>query len=320
MKNKISVLQYAVFAGLTSLAFSALYKGSASCFTLIITAIIGFLFLIPTLLTSSNNTELSLLLKALIFVFVTLLATYLVNSYSQFFTAMVNPDTPKWFIALLLLSATFYPCIKGIEAVTRGALISSVFVIIALVLTFVLMPFSDFNSFRDIEYVFTIDNSVVVLMMFSPFILSLLFRKNVNKSINQGVVITFIISLLVFIMVVGFGKLLSITEYDYMFYALSEISCNIMPMGLSGVFIAFSLISVFFGILYFNESLKAVTNIDGKALPALFLTIVYVLSILTMYVRQINAIVLNKYLLAVLFVIIAVALPISLKAKEKSND
>ena len=51
-----------------------------------------------------------------------------------------------------------------------------------------------------------------------------------------------------------------------------------------------------------------------------FLLVVYCLSVITSYVKEIGDILLNRYFLLVLFLIITLIVPIAVKIKENSND
>ncbi len=318
MKNKISPLQFSVFLGLSSLAFVTMYRETQSCFSMIISIVISFLLLIPMLVISfKEESKIPVILKIITAVFITLISVRLVNLYSDFFSTFVNPDTPKWFISGLLLLSVFYPAMKGIEGISRAGIIASFFVIIAVILIFVCVPFSDMNNFNDNEHSFSINNGIDTLFIFSPIILSFLFYRNVDRAKIRAVTFPFIITSFIISVVMCFAKLLSISEYNYIYYVLSEISCKLIPMGFSGLFIAFSLICVFFALLYFILAVKRAVGTNTKFMSTVFLITVFVISLITMYSTDMNNILLNKYFLLALYVIIALFVPIAVIVKDK---
>lgn len=320
LNSKIGPLQFAVYTGLSSLGFVTMYRGNLSCLSMIVSVLVGFLLLIPCLLlTSKKNFKTPLIIKIIASVFVTLLTVLIVNAYTEFFTSMVNPSAPKWFMSGLLLISAVYPSIKGIEAVSRGALLSSVFVIISIVIMLALLPYGDMAGFSDIDYYFSADKSIDYLLVFSPFLFSIFLYRNINKNISRSILIPFIIIVAVFAIVVCFGKLFSTSEYEYIFYSLSEISSKSMPMGLSGLFIAFSVICIFFAVVYFCHSFKAAANVTNPLASVVFILTVFVLSVITGNIKVLEDIILNRYALAIMYIVISLITPILIIKEEKSS-
>ncbi|MBQ9673840.1 MAG: hypothetical protein IJV39_04350 [Ruminococcus sp.] len=297
-----------------------MFTGSISCFSMIISAVIAFLLIIPTLLISTrSNPDIPVLFRAVAVVFVILITVELVDEYCEFFASMVKTGIPKWFIALLFLISALYPCIKGIEAVSRAAMVGAVFVVLAVALIFALLPWKDISGFTDIDHSFSIKRSIDNVINYSPFLISIYFFKNIKDNRARSVTIPFIVMVFIFAAVMCFGKLLSVTEYEFIFYALSEISCHIMPMGFSGFFIAFSLICVYFTVVYFCHSVKLAIKSNTKLLSIAFILVIYGLSVLTMYNDTAAEILQNKYMFIGLFAFLAIFSPIAVVIKEKIN-
>lgn len=321
LKNKISPLQFAVLLMISILGFITMLSRSMSCFTMVISVLFSFLMLIPTLLISSKeNFRIPFLLKIVASIFTVLVSVYIVNEFSVFFSTLVNTETPRYFISALLLLSVLYPATKGIEEISRSSIIAVSFVILSLILIFSLLPYSDISHFSDNEKSFNISDSIGIIIAFSPALFSMLFFRNIIKAKATSVIFPFIISSLILSSVICFVKLLDISEYRYPFYTLSELSCKVIPMGFSGLFIAFSIMCVFFGVLYFSLSVKSITNCHTRLMSIVYIAIVYALSVVTLYNKNLSDIILNKYFLLVLYLIIALIIPIYVVIKEKKNE
>ena len=318
MKSKISSLQFSVLLGISSMGFITLYHDAISCFSMVISTLISFLLLIPLLVISNKEKyNIPVVFRILSILFVSLLSTLLINRYSVFFTSLINPVTPKWIISGLLLLALAFPAIKGIEAVSRGALIVSFFVVLSLLLIFIFVPYGDMNYFTDNDNSFSISDGIDTLLAFSPMILSLFFFRNINSGRARSIIFPFAISSFVILISMCFIKLLSISEYNYVFYALSEVSCKKIPMGFSGLFIVLSLICVFFALLYFTLTIKSAMKSNSRLITVIYLILVYCLSLGTLYSQDIYNFLLNKYFLLALYVVLALFTPIAVIVKDK---
>lgn len=321
MKSKISPLQFSILLGISSIGFITLYHDAITCFSMVISIVISFLLLIPLLVISNKEKyNIPVVFRILSILFVALLSALLVNRYSVFFSSLINPATPRWVISGLLLLALIFPAIKGIEAVSRGALIVSFFVVLSLLLIFIFVPYGDMNFFTDNDNSFSIADGIDTLFIFSPMILSLFFFRNINSGRARSIIFPFAISSFVVLISMCFIKLLSISEYNYVFYALSEVSCKKIPMGFSGLFIVFSLICVFFALLYFTLSLKSAIKSNSRLITVIFIILVYFLSLLTLYNEAVYNIILNKYFLLVLYVVLALFTPIAVIVKDKHEN
>jgi hypothetical protein len=297
-----------------------MHQGTTSCFSFIVSVIFAFLLLIPSLLVFNYKINPPMLIKILVGLFVVLMSVFIVNEYSVFFTESVNPSTPKWFIASLILISVIYPSVKGIEAVSRCAFIFSFFVSFSIILILALIPYGDFSYFNLPDNSLYLSQSIGVLLIFSPFVLCNIFTQNIKSNSLKTILIPFIVTAIIFLVINLFSKLLSIAEYHNLFYTLSEVSCKFMPMGLSGLFIAFSLICVFFTLSYFSIAVKNIFNYNNSGKSVVFLLLVFIVSLITMYFENLSSIILNKYFLAALYIAVSVIIPIYLAYKGKNYD
>ncbi len=320
LKNKISPLQFASLLSLSSLGFVTMFNDTITCFSMVISVLVSFLLLVPILFISyKENIKVPGIFRAAACIFAVLASVVIVNKFSVFFSTLVNTTTPKYFISGILLLSALYPAAKGIESISRGGIIAGAFVLLSLILVFAVLPYWDISAFSDNDKSFNITDGTEILLCFSPMILSLFFNRNITKGRVRSIIFPFIISSFIICAVMCFVKLLDISEYIYPFYTLSELSCKMIPMGFSGLFIAFSLVCVFFTLMYFSLSVKSITNCHTRFMSIVFITVVYVVSVVTLYNNDLYNIILNKYFLLVLYLIITLIIPIAVVVKEKKN-
>ncbi len=310
-----------MLTGLASIGFATIFTGGISCFSLVVSTVLAILLLVPTLLLQTyRNPDIPLPFRMISVFFAVLIGIWLLDEYCEFFTEMVKTGIPKWFIGFLFMLSVLYPCIKGIEAVSRAAVVGAVFAVLALVLIFVLLPWKDIEWINSADRSFSLEQSIGNIMMYTPFLTSVYFFRNIKGDKVKSVMIPALVTALIFTAVMCLGKMLSVNEYEFIFYALAEISCHVMPMGLSGFFIAFSLICVYFNMVYFCHSAKSALKNNSKLLSAIYVGVVYGLSMLTIYNETASKILQNKYLFIGIFVFQAVFLPISVAVKERNNE
>ncbi|MGN0459760.1 MAG: hypothetical protein ACI4HL_02480 [Ruminococcus sp.] len=321
LNSKISGLQFSVFVGLSTLAFVTIEGETVSCLSMIISIVIAFLLLIPTFFISSKEKlEIPPVFQVVIAIFVTAMSVYILNGFSDFFVKHINPNSPKFIISALFILALAYPATKGIEAISRSAIIAGAFVLVAIVLIIAFTPYSDMADFSDNEKSSQLAEITDFILMFSPLTLSFFFYRNYDTGKVKTVSLPFIIVSLVTGVVMCFVKLLNVSEYSHPFYTLSQVSFKVIPMGFSGLFIALSIICVFFALLYFTLTIKSIAKNNTRLMSTTFLVVVYCLSVITSYVKEIGDILLNRYFLLVLLLIVTLIVPIAVKVKENRND
>lgn len=320
LKSKISPLQFSALLGLSSIGMMLLIQDTFSCFSMIISVVVAFLLTIPTLAVMyKNNRKIPVFGRIITVVFAILITVKTLNSFTEFFTSLVEPSNRKAFVALTVIVALIYPAVKGIEAISRGAIIGGAFAVLAVCLILVFLPYGDMSFFSVNDSSFSAKDSLNTLFIFSPMILSLWFSNNFDKYKVRSVVWPFLITSLILAVVMCFSKLLNIGEYPYPFYTIAKVSCKSIPMGFSGIYIAFSIVCMFFAILYFTLTVKSACKTSAKPLPIIFLTICFGLSILTMYLPTARNIILNNYLILGLYVAITLITPIIIAVKERKN-
>ena len=321
LNSKISGLQFSVLVALSTLAFVTIERETVSCFSMIISIVIAFLLLIPTFFISSKEKlEIPPVFQVIIAIFVTAMSVYIINGFSDFFVKQINPNSPQFIISALLILALLYPATKGIEAISRSAIITGAFVLLAIILIVACVPYGDMANFTDNEKSAQLAEITDYILMFSPISLSFFFFRNFGTGKVKTVALPFIIVSLITGVVMCFVKLLNVSEYSHPFYTLSQVSFKLIPMGFSGLFIALSITCVFFALLYFTLIVKSIGKNNTKQMSTTFLVVVYCLSVITSYVKEIGDILLNRYFLLVLLLIVTLIVPIAVKVKENRND
>lgn len=321
LNSKISGLQFSVFVALSTLAFVTIERETVSCFSMIISIVIAFLLLIPTFFISSKEKfEIHPVFRVIIAIFVTAMSVYIINGFSDFFVKHINPNSPQFIISALLILALLYPATKGIEAISRSAIITGAFVLLAIILIVACVPYGDMANFADNEKSAQPAEITDYILMFSPISLSFFFFRNFGTGKVKTVALPFIIVSLITGVVMCFVKLLNVSEYSHPFYTLSQVSFKLIPMGFSGLFIALSITCVFFALLYFTLIVKSIGKNNTKQMSTTFLVVVYCLSVITSYVKEIGDILLNRYFLLVLLLIVTLIVPIAVRVKENRND
>lgn len=321
LNSKISGIQFSVLLSLSTLAYVTMEQKTVSCLSMIISIVLAFLLLIPTFFISSKeNLEIPTVFQVVIGIFVTVMSVYILNSFSDFFVKNINPNSPRYIISALLLLATLYPATKGIEAISRSSIIADAFALFAIIVIVAFIPYNDMANFSDNERSAQLSEITDLIIMFSPISLSFFFFRNINTGKVKTVTLPFIIVSLITTVVMCFVKLLNVSEYSHPFYTLSQVSFKVIPMGFSGLFIALSIICVFFALLYYTLIVKSIAKTNTRLMSTTFLLVVYCLSVITSYVKEIGDILLNRYFLLVLFLIVTLIVPIAVKIKENSND
>lgn len=321
LNSKISGIQFSVLLSLSTLAYVTMEQKTVSCLSMIISIVLAFLLLIPTFFISSKeNLEIPPVFQVVICIFVTVMSVYILNSFSDFFVRNINPNSPRYIISALLLLAVLYPATKGIEAISRSSIIAGAFALFALIVIVAFVPYGDMANFSDNERSTQLSEITDFILMFSPISLSCFFFRNFNTGKVKTVALPFIIVSLITSVVMCFVKLLNVSEYRHPFYTLSQVSFKVIPMGFSGLFIALSIICVFFALLYYTLVVKSIAKTNTRLMSTTFLLVVYCLSVITSYVKEIGDILLNRYFLLVLFLIITLIVPIAVKVKENRND
>lgn len=321
LNSKISGIQISVLLSLSTLAYVTMEQKTVSCLSMIISIVLAFLLLIPTFFISSKeNLEIPPVFQVVIGIFVTVMSVYILNSFSDFFLKNINPNSPRYIISALLLLATLYPATKGIEAISRSGIIAGAFALFAIIVIVAFIPYNDMANFSDNERSAQLYEITDLVLMFSPISLSFFFFRNFNTGKVKTVTLPFIIVSLITTVVMCFVKLLNVSEYSHPFYTLSQVSFKVIPMGFSGLFIALSIICVFFALLYYTLIVKSIAKTNTRLMSTTFLLVVYCLSVITSYVKEIGDILLNRYFLLVLFLIVTLIVPIAVKIKENRND
>ncbi|MGN0477281.1 MAG: hypothetical protein ACI4HM_08100 [Ruminococcus sp.] len=320
LNSKISGLQFSVFVALSTLAFVTIEGKTVSCLSMIISIVIAFLLLIPTFFISSKEKlEIPPVFQVVIAIFVTAMSVYILNGFSDFFVKHINPNSPQFIISALFILALLYPATKGIEATSRSAIITGAFVLSAIILIVACVPYGDMANFADNEKSAQPAEITDIILMFSPISLSFFFFRNFGTGKVKTVTLPFIIVSLITGVVMCFVKLLNVSEYSHPFYILSQVSFKVIPMGFSSLFIALSITCVFFALMYFTLIVKSIGKNNTKVISTTFLVVVYCLSVMTSYVKEIGDILLNRYFLLVLLLIITLIVPIAVKVKENRN-
>lgn len=321
LNSKISGIQFSVLLSLSTLAYVTMEQKTVSCLSMIISIVLAFLLLIPTFFISSKeNLEIPPVFQVIMGIFVTVMSVYILNSFSGFFVKNINPNSPRYIISALLLLATLYPATKGIEAISRSGIIAGAFALFAIIVIVAFIPYNDMANFSDNERSAQLYEITDLILMFSPISLSFFFFRNFNTGKVKTVALPFIVISLITSVVMCFVKLLNVSEYRNPFYTLSQVSFKVIPMGFSGLFIALSIICVFFALLYYTLIVKSIAKTNKRLMSTTFLLVVYCLSVITSYVKEIGDILLNRYFLLVLFLIVTLIVPIAVKIKENSND
>lgn len=320
LKSKINALQFSVLLSLSILCGVTLLPNSISCFSMIISVIIAFLLQIPGFVAFKNN-ELTIptFFKVITAVFLILISARLLNSFADFFVKSINPTQSKIYIVILISLALIYPSLKGIEVISRGSIIGGFFSLISLILIIFCVPYSDMSMFSDRESTLNITDGLNVLFVFAPLVVSFAFNKNYKGKKLRANLLPFAIVSLVIAVLMCFVKLLSISEYNYPLYTLSEVSFKIIPMGLSGLFLVLSLICIFFAILYFNLATKNIMESHSKVMSLIFIFLVMSVSVLTLLIPNVERIVMNNYFLLILYLVITLLTPIFATIKGKKN-
>lgn len=321
LNSKISGLQFSVFVALSTLAFVTMERETVSCLSMIISIVLSFLLLIPTFFISSKeNLDIPPIFQVIIAIFVTAMSVYILNGFSDFFVKHINPNSPRFIISALIVLALLYPATKGVESISRSGIITGAFVLLAIILIVACVPFGDMANFSDNEKSSQPTEITDLILMFTPISLSFLFFRNFSTGKVKTVALPFIIVSLITGVVMCFVKLLNVSEYSHPFYTLSQVSFKLIPMGFSGLFIALSITCVFFALLYFTLIVKSIGKNNTKLMSTTFLVVVYCLSVITSYVKDIENILLNRYFLLVLLLIVTLIVPIAVKVKENHND
>ena len=321
LNSKISGLQFSVFVALSTLAFVTMERETVSCLSMIISIVLAFLLLIPTFFISSKeNLDIPPIFQVIIAIFVTAMSIYILNGFSDFFVKHINPNSPRFIISALIILALLYPATKGVESISRSGIITGAFVLLAIILIVACVPFGDMANFSDNEKSSQPTEITDLILMFTPISMSFLFFRNFSTGKVKTVAQPFIIVSLITGVVMCFVKLLNVSEYSHPFYTLSQVSFKLIPMGFSGLFIALSITCVFFALLYFTLIVKSIGKNNTKLMSTTFLVVVYCLSVITSYVKNIENVLLNRYFLLVLLLIVTLIVPIAVKVKENHND
>lgn len=316
LKNKINSVQFSVLLSLSLLSEVTLLPNSISCFSMIISLVLAFILQIPNFV-AFKNTEISIpkYLQIITAVFAILISVRLINNFAAFFVTLINPTQSKIYVAILVAIALVYPALKGIESISRGAVIGGFFSLIALLLILFCVPYNDMSLFSDKETVLNVSDGFNLILVFSPMVLSFAFDNFYDGKKFRSKLLPFIITSFIIGILMCFVKLLNISEYIYPFYTLSKISLKFIPMGLSSVFIVLSLICVFFSILYFSLATKNIMDNNSRLMSLFFILTVMLLSIVTITIPKIEKIILNKYLLLIIYLIITLIIPIIVTIK-----
>lgn len=316
LKNKINTFQFSILLGLSLLAEITLLPNSISCFSMIISVVLAFILQIPNFV-AFNNKEIKLpkYLKIITAVFAILISVRLINNFASFFVTSINPIQSKIYVAILVAIALIYPSLKGIESVSRGAILGGFFSLIALLLILFCVPYNDMSLFSDKETVLDIKDGLNLIFGFSPMVLSFSFNNYYDGKKLKAKTIPFIIISLIIGILMCFVKLLNVSEYIYPLYTLSKVSLKFIPMGLSGLFIVLSLICIFFSVLYFSLATKNIIDNNSSIISLFFILTVLLLSIISIAIPQIERIILNEYLLLILYLIITLIVPIIVTIK-----
>lgn len=201
--------------------------------------------------------------------FLSLLIYYLIN---YFVVSHYLTETPFWLIGIILISSVFYLSTKNYEVLTRvSSILTIVSIVMILVNIFGLLPYSKVNNILPL-YNFNnskiIKSSLIFFSLFSSplFLITFINKKQiidsdkVNKKIIIHVILSFIVTFIIFYMILSTLGINLIEIFSYPEYiALKKINLNFAKSIENICFLVWSIFAYILcttGVMYLRDSIK----------------------------------------------------------------
>lgn len=346
-KNKVTSSQFFICLFLCNMfAVFGLFKDMADknpFWFNILTAVLGILLFIlacvPSLIIS-GKTEKSLpqllsmgtksgeiIIKGFYIMCFTVFISVIINKYAEFMKAQINSDLTIAVVIAVFTALGGFCCYQGIQPLFRTAVIVVVFVIISLCFVFFgLLPSINYVPFSFTAEDFTgfISNSGEFLIYsLIPVSAFAVFFDSVKGNIKSGLffcalcayVLFFAVSFFIDFVLGEYARILPFPSYT-----ISKVSRISMLKGGDGLLFGAITASVFlFVYLFFSCSSKVLEKYHSKAMSAALSALVFILSIIMLYVPAVYNFLSSPVLIFFLTSVSAVIIPLSVYAIRKKE-